>query len=92
MFFYTDTGPRTPVNVGLIQNMDPNIQYKKHLENWFFLKFILINSKDWQEKSQATKELTICDRKLSYWKRNPRFDHKQMMADTTELKKKWNIS
>lgn len=92
MFFYTDTGPRTPMNLARIHLMDPNVQYKKHLENWFFLKFVIMNSKDWRETSQATKELAICDRKLSYWKRNPQFDHKVMMADTMELKKKWNMS
>jgi hypothetical protein len=91
MFFYTDTGPRTPVNPSLIHNMDPNSQYAKHLDNWFFLKFILMNSTDWREKAQATKELAICDRKLSYWKRNPKFDTKRMMDDTLQLKKKWHM-
>lgn len=91
MFFYTDTGPRTPMNLARLHSMDPNIQFEKHLENWFFLKFIIMNSKDWQEKAQATKELVICDRKLEYWKRNRAFDKKRQMDDTIKLKQKWNI-
>jgi hypothetical protein len=91
MFFYTDTGPRTPVDLGFLARLDPNTQYEKHLQNWFYLKFIIMNSNNFQEKAQATKELAICDRKLSYWKRNPRFDHKRMISDTEALKKKWNM-
>ncbi len=91
MWFYSDTGPRGPMNIGLLMRLDPNDQYRKHLENWFFLKFVIMNSTIRVEVWQANKELGICDKKLKYWEHNYRFDDKKKLKDIDELKKKWNM-
>ena len=90
-YFYSDTGSSGAYDPGLIARLNPNTQYKKHLENWFFLKFIMMNSDDWREKAQASKELTICDRKLKFWQHRPTFNDDTMRADVIELKKKWKM-
>jgi len=92
MFFYSDTGPRGPVNLNIIARLDPTKQYCKHLDNWFFLKFLLMNSKDFAEQTQANKELSICERKLAYWKRNPKFDSIAAQKYKDILKKHWAAS
>jgi hypothetical protein len=89
MFFYSDTGSGGAVNLSMLSRMDPTKQYCKHLDNWFFLKFVLMNSNDFNEKAQANKELTICERKLAYWKRNGNFDSVVAQRYTDDLKKNW---
>jgi len=66
----------------------PNKQYKRHLENWFFLRLTLRNG-NMIDRHQASKEMAICDRKLEYWQRKPTFDQKQGDADMKELRNKW---
>ena len=56
------TGP--PIN---IHNLDPVKQWRKHYENYKYLKFIHDNTKDWREKHQANKELQIAQRKMDRW-------------------------
>lgn len=48
---------------------DANKMLEKHLENYFFLKFILTNSDRGREKVQAARELEICDRKIKFWQK-----------------------
>tara|TARA_Y100001938_G_C8070078_1_gene422578 strand:- start:294 stop:575 length:282 start_codon:yes stop_codon:yes gene_type:complete len=50
-----------------------NDQVEKHLENYFFLKFILEKSANTLEKMQASKELVICERKIAYWQRQDNY-------------------
>jgi hypothetical protein len=90
MFFYSDThgGAFDP---NLIARLNPTTQYCKHLDNWFYLKFVLMNSKNFSEQSQANKELTICERKLTYWKRSGKFDSVAAQKHKDQLKKTWNI-
>lgn len=92
MFFYSDSGSGGSVNLNMLSRMDPTKQYCKHLDNWFFLKFVLMNSTDFAERAQANKELTICERKMTYWKRNGRFDSAAAQRYKDELKKQWAAS
>jgi hypothetical protein len=90
MFFYSDTqgGAFDP---SLVARLDPTKQYCKHLDNWFYLKFVLMNTKRFDETVQATKELAICDRKLAYWKRSGGFDSAAAQKYKDQLKKTWNM-
>jgi hypothetical protein len=92
MFFYSDAGSSGAVDLSLLARLDPTKQYCKHLDNWFFLKFVLMNSKDFNEIAQANKELTICERKMAYWKRNGKFDSVTAQRCKDELKKQWAVS
>jgi hypothetical protein len=90
MFIYSDT----EVNTGTYRhnpNADANSQYAKHLENYFYLRFILMNSDDFKEKAQANKELSICQRKLDFWRRHGNFCDAVAQRDTEETKKKWRM-
>jgi hypothetical protein len=82
---YNESEPKRHVPLG---RLNPNRQYRKHLENWFFLKLILRNG-NIVERHQASKELAICDRKLEYWQKRSNFDTKQAELDLIELKKQW---
>lgn len=46
-----------------------NKMLEKHLENYFFLKFILAKSDRPTEKAQASRELDICNRKIKFWQK-----------------------
>jgi len=71
-----------------LSRINPNRAHRRHLENYFFLKFMLANGNT-AEKSQASKELAICDRKLAYWSRHPLFSRQQAEKDVAELKVTW---
>ena len=88
-YFYSDTSSND-YNPSLINRLNPNNQYKKHLENHFFLKFILLRSDSIIEKAQANKELTICERKLTFWSNKPNFDQTIANQHNRELKSLWS--
>ena len=65
--------------------------WKKHVDNWFMLSFMRTKG-NFTEKFQATKELGICDRKLAFWAKHPRFIHDDAMAYIASKKKVWNMN
>lgn len=71
-----------------INKFNPNKMWLTHYKNSLFLTFMMING-DFTERVQATREMIICDRKMAFWKRDSRFDHKQMITDATKAKKEW---
>ena len=73
MFFYSDTEKSSFKGSFNASKYDPNDMICKHLENYFFLKFILLKSEDRIEKHQASKELDICERKMNFWKKQSSF-------------------
>lgn len=88
MFFIYDDKPSKGGGINP-NNFDPNVMYKKHMENWFYLNFIATRSNDFREKSQARKELEICERKQNYWKKHPMFDKDVASRDTDHVRKNW---
>lgn len=89
MFFYTDTGPKSSFDPDLVNRLNPNTMYIKHLENLYVLKFIELKSDKFFEKVQASKEIKICEKKLEFWERKitnqPLIDNK-----IKQLKTQWN--
>lgn len=71
-------------------NFNPNIQLYKHLENYFYLKFILNKSDRPVEKQQASKELEICERKMNFWKRQTDYCEETFMRDQETIRKNWS--
>jgi hypothetical protein len=86
MFFYSDTEKRNFTKPFYAEDYDANTMIAKHLENYFFLKFILMKSDSVVEKHQASKELDICERKMNYWKRQSNFCKKQYEKDIDRFK------
>jgi len=70
--------------------LDSNRQFRRHLENWFFLKLTLRNG-NMIDRHQASKEMVICDRKLEFWEKKPSFDQKQAEIDIAELRDLWEL-
>lgn len=89
MFFYTDTGPKSSFDPDLVNQLNPNTMYIKHLENLYVLKFIELKSDKFFEKVQASKEIKICEKKLKFWER--RITNQKLIEDKIkQLKTKWN--
>lgn len=74
------------------EDYDANRMISKHLENYFFLKFILAKSDDIVEKHRASKELEICERKMNYWKRQVNFCQKQYENDIQIWNKTYDLT
>lgn len=87
MFFYSDTDKRTFNSAFRADDYDANHMICKHLENYFFLKFILMKSDDIVEKHHASKELDICERKMNFWKRQSSFCSNQYEKDIEAYRK-----
>lgn len=79
------TGPMPPY-----ETWKATEKYLGHYENYLYLDFIAKNSTDRKELHQARKELTICERKMEYWKRHPNWNKdKDVFAKIEKLKKQW---
>jgi len=63
--------------------------YLKHYANYLYLDFIAKASKDGRERAQARKEMAICEKKMAYWKRHPRYDQAEVTKGVQELKAQW---
>jgi len=87
MFFYSDNEVRRSTKPFYAEDYDANHMICKHLENYFFLKFILLKSDDTVEKHHASKELDICERKMNFWKRQSSFCSKQYEKDIEAYRK-----
>lgn len=74
------------------EDYDANHMICKHLENYFFLKFILMKSDDFVEKHRASKELDICERKMNYWKRQKNFCQKQYEKDIKSWSETYQVN
>ena len=83
MICYSDTEPSSsgPIRV------DPTRAYLRHYENYLYLQFLSRKSPDPRERGQALRELTICERKMEYHKRNA--DKAEMLAGIQKAKRKW---
>lgn len=91
MIFYTDTGPKGGFDSDIINNLNPNTMYIKHLKNLYILKFLELKSDKFNERAQAKKEIEICNRKLKFWGR--KITNKKLIDEKTkELKAIWASS
>jgi hypothetical protein len=89
MFFYTDAGSKSSFDPDLVNRLNPNTMYIKHLENLYVLKFIELKSDKFFEKAQATKEIKICEKKLKFWER--KITNQDLINDKIkQLKTQWN--
>lgn len=84
-FLYSDTQPFVSTKPFRPEDYNSNNQIRKHLENWFYLRFIQTHTDQMIERQQATKELTICDRKIEFWKRQSDYSFEEFTASVKEL-------
>ena len=89
MIFYRDTGSNTDFDADLVNRLNPNTMYINHLKNLYILKFLELKSDKFDERTQAKKEIEICNRKLKFWGR--KINNKKFVDEKTkELKAIWN--
>lgn len=92
-FFYSDTtqpGPRPQINVW---EMNGTRNYLKHYDNYLFLQFVSTNPRSTDaEKRQARLELTICEKKLEFWRRHPNYDQDEALKGIQDLKRNWSAA
>lgn len=89
MFCYSDSAPVQTGNIVPYHRQNANAGYLRHYSNYLYLDFILKNSKDMGEKHQVAKELTICERKLKYWRQHANFVQAAVLPEVEKLKKQW---
>ena len=65
--------------------------WRKHVDNWFMLSFMRTKG-NIGEKFQATKELGICEKKLAFWERHPRFNKDLAKETIASKKKEWKVN
>lgn len=85
--FYSETSVRTgnPVDVW---KMDGTKAYLGHYANLLMLNFFAKQGTR-TERADAEKEIAICDRKLSFWRRHPNYDHELALKGVEALKRDW---
>ena len=88
-YFYSDS--KQPITGDIaIWNMNGTRCYLTHYDNYLFLQFVSNNKLSSEmEKKQARHEQTICEKKLEFWKRHPKYVHEDAVAGIALLKKNW---
>ena len=72
--------------------MDATRIWLGHFSNSLILSAIQQKPRDFSERHQATKELTICERKMTFWRRHPNFDQQKASSEAQKLKNMWSKS
>lgn len=60
--------------------------YLDHYKNFLVLDFIAKNG-TLHEKAQARREIEVCERKMTYWKRQPHFNADLAVTEKARLHK-----
>lgn len=89
MFFYSDTRMPGAPKID-IWKMNGTKAYLRHYDNYLFLQFVTVNPRSTEtEKRQARLELTICEKKLEFWRKHPNYDHDEALKGVQALKRNW---
>jgi hypothetical protein len=73
------------------ENLDASKHWLTHYGNYLYLKFIFDKSEDRVERHQASKEIAIAERKMTYWRRHPNFSLAKIDAGKAILHRQWEI-
>lgn len=86
-YFYSDTGARGSSDIN-VWKMNGSAHYLKHFSNYLFLMFVSKKGTR-QERASVEKEILICERKLAFWQRHPRYDAAYVQAEKEKMIKMW---
>ena len=92
-FIYNDTEPRRQGMRNPIpyENWDAPKHWLTHYYNHKYLVFITLHaSTTFKEKQQAHKELTICQRKLTFWAKHPNWSVERIETQRNEIDRQWS--
>lgn len=84
---YDENPPRSS-NFGFLKNLNATKQALTHFENSLYLTFMMQNG-NFSERNQASRELSIAEKKVEYWKKQPNFDSEEFSRGCEKLKKSW---
>ena len=73
-----------------VYKMDATKLWLDHFSNSLILTAIQRSPKDFSEKIQATKELAICEKKMTFWARLPLYDLAKATQEATKLRHLWS--
>ena len=68
--------------------INANKSYLRHYENSLLLQF-MINNGTMAERRQASKELALCDAKMSRMEKHANFNFDEVLPEIEKLKKLW---
>ncbi|TXN08942.1 hypothetical protein FV222_00280 [Methylobacterium sp. WL103] len=88
MAIFYGSDDRSDVKID-VWKMDGTKAYLRHFDNFLTLDFIAKESKVTRERAQARSEMEICQRKLLFWKKHPRYDHDEAVKGASKLKAMW---
>lgn len=90
MFFYSETKQPFSGSPSRVWEMNGTKVYLTHYSNLLYLQFVANNPRaTFQERSQAEKEIKICEKKLEWWLRHPNFDQDEALREVAKLKSQW---
>ncbi len=72
-------------------DLDPNMMFLKHFDNWLFLNQVLKVDPSLINRFQATKELKMCEKKLDWWANRHGFKFTLVESEMKSKKKLWNL-
>ncbi|SOC90063.1 hypothetical protein SAMN05216358_0082 [Rhizobium sp. AN5] len=87
MYFYSDTAPRAHSDID-VWKMNGSEAYLRHYSNYLFLNFVAVKGTR-EERASVEKEILICERKLKFWERHPKFDAAYVQGQKEKLIKQW---
>lgn len=89
-YFYSDPAPKSDLDFSKLDlsRIDGTRKYLEHYSNLLTLK-VVAKEGNILDRIAAEKEITICNRKLLYWERHPRFDSEKAIKQMATLKAQW---
>jgi hypothetical protein len=72
-----------------LSRMDATKIWLSHFSNSLILTAIQQSPRDFAERHRATKELGICERKMTFWRRMPTFYQQLASTEADKLRKEW---
>lgn len=74
MFYDDNLKMRSRVNLNDLSASEVFTHYLKHYQISLLLRATERNAASFEQKSKAREQLTIAERKISYWERHKRFE------------------
>nr|WP_143556390.1 hypothetical protein [Sinorhizobium sp. LM21] len=87
MYFYSDTAPRNFSDID-VWRMNGSKKYLEHFSNYLFLIFVSKRGTR-AERASVEQELLICEKKLKFWERHPRYEAAFVQREKEKLIKAW---
>lgn len=89
ILYDTDSGGSHAGPPRRLENADATRHWLQHFSNSLILSLICQVSTDAREKIQVGREMQICQRKMAFWERHPRYLPQTAQTEATKLRRAW---